>query len=189
MKRKRLDRDIWTSITSKRYIQRQVKNNDFEGLLSVLYIDDVSNASRWEYPDKVIPVCDKGMKWLQILPSNENYLITAIIDGENNINIWYIDMIAGQGLADDNVAFFDDLYLDLIVRPNGDIKIDDMDELEEALKQKDITEELFDLALKTKEKLQNGILTDIPELYDFCIRSMLEIESNNYNKNNVPCSR
>lgn len=176
MKRKRLDRDIWTSITSKKYIQRQVKNKEFDGILSLLYIDEVSNVSRWNFPDKEITVCDRGMIWLQILPADEYYLITAMIDDQNEINLWYIDMIAGQGLDEDSVAFYDDLYLDLIVRPNGDIKIDDRDELEEALKENDITEEQYRLALSTKEKLQNGLLTDIPKLTDFCLRSMREME-------------
>ncbi|MEA4832948.1 hypothetical protein SDC9_143525 [bioreactor metagenome] len=179
MKRKRLDRDIWTSITSKRYIQKQIKNSDFNGIVSLLYIDDVSTASRWKYPDKEITVCDKGMKWLQIMPFDEYYVITAMINDQSNINIWYIDMIANKGFSEDNVAFFDDLYLDLTVRPNGDIDIDDMDELEDALKQNDITDDLFNLALSTKEKLQKGILTDIPKFNDFCIKLMLDIENIN----------
>ncbi len=170
MQRKRLDRDIWTRITSKRYIQKHKKCNDFEGIVSLLYIDEVSLPSRWEYPDEVITVCDKGMKWLQIMPESENYVITAMINDENIINLWYIDIIANQGYAEDDVAFFDDLYLDLIVRPNGDIKIDDMDELEEALIKKDITEELFYLALKTKEKLINVILNDLANLNNFCMK-------------------
>lgn len=68
------------------------------------------------------------------------------------------------------------MYLDLIIRPNGDIRIDDMDELEEALKQNDITEDIYRLALSTKENLINDLLNDLPKLYEFCIQSMLQIE-------------
>lgn len=176
MKRKRMDRDIWTRITAKRYTQQHISNHNFEGIVSLLYIDDVSSPSRWEYPDQVITICDKGMKWLQIMPSNEYYLITAMINEENNINLWYIDIIADQGFDNDTVAYYDDLYLDIIVRPNGDIKIDDMDELEEALRENDITEELYKLALKTKDHLVKGILKDIPRLQNFCMQLMLEME-------------
>ena len=38
-------------------------------------------------------------------------------------------MIAEQGSDADGVPYFLDLYLDLVVYPNGEIKVDDMDEL------------------------------------------------------------
>ena len=177
MQRKRLDRDIWTTITSKRYVQKYIHSEGFRGIVSILYIDEVSKASIWDYPDAKIPVCDSGMKWLQILPDDENYLITAMCSPEDHINIWYIDMIAGKGFASDHVAVFDDLYLDLIVRPNGDIKVDDMDELVDALAQKDITEELYKLALATKEKLEKHVLNDIPNLHGFCMKLLREIQT------------
>ena len=39
-----------------------------------------------------------------------------------------------------------------------------MDELEEALSQKDITQEQFDLAIDTSHELKNGILRDMNQL-------------------------
>ena len=39
-------------------------------------------------------------------------------------------MIAKQGIDYDGVPYFDDLYLDLVVYPDGTIVVDDMDELE-----------------------------------------------------------
>ena len=80
---------------------------------------------------------------------------------KNDILVWYIDMIAKQGTDADGIPYFDDLYLDLVVYPNGEIKTDDMDELEEALRQKDITQEQFDLALHTAAALRDGLLSDI----------------------------
>ena len=159
---------IWTSITKKRYIQ--IVNTELNGIVSVLYIDDVSNVSRWEYPDKTITVCEAGMKWLEILPYDENYLITAMLNSDDVIDVWYIDIFAGYGFDSDQVAYYDDLYLDLIVRPNGDIKIDDMDELEDAFANKIITKELFDLALLTQAKLENGILRNISKLNNDCMK-------------------
>ncbi len=61
------------------------------------------------------------------------------------ILLWYIDMIADQGADPDGVPYFDDLYLDLIVYPDGTIKEDDMDELAETLAQKEISEEQYPL--------------------------------------------
>ena len=42
-------------------------------------------------------------------------------------------MIDTQGYDDDGVPYFYDLYLDLIVYPDGNIVTDDMDELQGAL--------------------------------------------------------
>ena len=51
----------------------------------------------------------------------------------------YIDMIAGQGKDVDGIAYIDDLYLDLVAYPDGTVLEDDMDELEEALRNGDIS--------------------------------------------------
>lgn len=170
MKRKRLDRDIWTDILDKRYIQKDVNDNSYKGIVSILYIDKVKIPVAWEYPDTDITVCDDGMKWLQFIPSGKNFVITAMVNADNKINLWYIDMIAGYGMDDDGVAYFDDLYLDLVVRPNGDIKVDDMDELIEALEEKDIDKKLYNLALETKDYLISNVLCDINEFNKKCLQ-------------------
>ena len=76
-------------------------------------------------------------------------------------------MIAGQGKDTDGVAYIDDLYLDLVVYPDGTVLEDDMDELEEALRNGDISQELFDLAIETCGRLKNGLLSDIGEFKEF----------------------
>ncbi len=82
------------------------------------------------------------------------YCITAMMNSDNDIVVWYIDMIASQGLDTDGILYFDDLYLDLVVYPNGEIMVDDLDELEEALRQSDITQAQFDLAMNTADTLK-----------------------------------
>lgn len=69
-------------------------------------------------------------------------------------------MIASQGV-EDGIPYFYDLYLDLVVYPDGMVITDDMDELEGALKKGDISEQLFRRAINTKEELENTLLSDI----------------------------
>lgn len=83
------------------------------------------------------------------------------MDEDEKILLWYIDMIAAQGIDADGIPYFDDLYLDLVVYPDGTIIIDDMDELKDVLTKGDITQEQFNLALETSHKLQQGILSNI----------------------------
>lgn len=41
-------------------------------------------------------MCDKGLKWLAILPEKDYYCITAMMNDKEEILLWYIDMIAEQ---------------------------------------------------------------------------------------------
>lgn len=76
-------------------------------------------------------------------------------------------MIAKQGVDVDGVPYFDDLYLDLVVYPDGTIIVDDMDELEEALSEKDITQEQFNLAIETSRRLQRDMLSNISSFMEY----------------------
>lgn len=167
MKRSQLSYDEWKCIISKELSGKRVKEDFFEGYIGLIKILQVSEAQRWEVHGEEITVCDMGLKWLTILPQNEYYCITAMMDEKNNVLVWYIDMIAGQGEDADGMPWFDDLYLDLIVFPTGEIVVDDRDELEEALRQKDITREQYDLALRTADELREGLLKDVDSLQKY----------------------
>lgn len=138
-------------------------------------IKQVSEIQKWKFNGEDIVVCDKGIKWLSILPQSDFYCITAMMNERNEILVWYIDMIAKQGTDADNIPYFYDLYLDLVVYPNGEILVDDMDELEKALQEKDITQEQFDLAIETAGKLKRGLLSDIRSLICFTEKCYQEL--------------
>lgn len=176
MKRKRLDRNVWWDITEKRYIQKTVRTEEFEGHLSVLYIDGMTRPTVWALPEGTVTVCDVGMKWLQILPQAGDFLITAMINRENRIVHWYIDMADGWGYLEDGMAYYDDLYLDLEVQPCGWHKVDDMDELQEALDDGDISQAQFDRALDTLDRLTRGILPDVGRFEAWCMRLLAVAE-------------
>ena len=76
-------------------------------------------------------------------------------------------MIGEQGTYPDGIPYFFDLYLDLVVYSDGRIAVDDMDELEEALSQKKITQEQFDLAVSTCDELKDRLLRDITRFKDY----------------------
>lgn len=76
-------------------------------------------------------------------------------------------MLAEQGYDKDDVPYFYDLYLDLIVYPDSTIIEDDMDELQNALEINDITQQQFDLAIKTSSEIKNGLLSDHVAFKDY----------------------
>ena len=160
MKKCRLTYDEWKCIKEKQQTIQFFSTSKFCGYISVLEIKDVSEPQVWNFNGKEQIVCDKGIKWISILPKDKYYCITAMLDQNEEIIVWYIDMIASQGV-DDGIPYFYDLYLDLVVYPDGTIIVDDMDELEGALKSGVISEQLFRLALNTKEELENTLLSDL----------------------------
>ena len=160
MKKCRLTYDEWKCIKEKQQTIQFLSTNKFCGYIGVLEIKDVSEPQVWNFNGKEQIVCDKGIKWISILPKDKYYCITAMLDQNEEIIVWYIDMIASQGV-EDGIPYFYDLYLDLVVYPDGMVITDDMDELEDALKKGDISEQLFRRAINTKEELENTLLSDI----------------------------
>lgn len=167
MKRSRLSYDEWKCILSKEHNIKYINTESFKGYIGQIDILDVTSPQIWKFKGDDIVVCQKGYKWISILPSDEYYSITAMMNGENKILLWYIDMIAGQGIDIDYIPYFDDLYLDLIVYPDGSVFEDDRDELEEALSDGNITFEQYELANYTCNKLKDGLLADIETFVTF----------------------
>ena len=178
MKRKRFGAYRWSSILRKRYKQQVFSREDFRGIVGLLYIDESTQDTFWELKGMPVEVCGKGMKWLQMMPEERNCVITAMISPENTINLFYIDMIGGGGLdEEDQIAYFDDLFLDLIIHPSGIFHVDDRNELDDAYAQGKITKELYEHALMTCENLQEQLSKHFDEFMEFCKRYLKEMES------------
>lgn len=99
-----------------------------------------------------------------------------MMNGKEEVVVWYIDMIAEQGIDADGIPYFYDLYLDLVIYPDGTVLVDDRDELEEALKEGDISEKQYRLALDTADYLQEGMLRDIAEFKAFTKRCLESVK-------------
>ena len=173
----RLTYDEWKCILAKKRIGKTVDTSEFSGYVGILNISEVSEPQIWKYNGEDLVVCNNNYQWLTIMPKNDYYCITAMMNDQREIQVCYIDMIAEQGYDKDGVPYFYDLYLDLVVYPDGTIIEDDMDELQDALRKGDITKQQFDLALITSDKLQKELLSDsvafrdyIQTMYDIVIR-------------------
>ena len=165
MKKSRLTYDEWKCIKEKQQTIQYVETVIFNGFIGFIEINDVTEPQIWKFNGEDVIVCEKGIKWLTLLPKDKYYCITAMMNEKEDIILWYIDMIESQGVEDD-VPYFNDLYLDLVVYPDGNIITDDMDELEDAFKNGIITEQQFHLAINTKEELKT-LLADIDSFVRF----------------------
>ncbi len=104
-----------------------------------------------------LKVIDNGYYILEILPKTENYAIRVYFDNNKNILEYYIDITNGCGIEEESkIPYYDDLYLDITIT-NGQIKVLDQDELENAFSNKLIDINTYNKAIKTKDKLLEEI--------------------------------
>ena len=160
MYRCRLTYDEWKCMLSKKRVGKWFETKSFVGYLGMLEIEEVSEPQIWQYQGQALTVCDNHYRWLTILPQEDFYCITVMMNEEDQVQVCYIDMIEEQGIDEDGVPWFDDLYLDLVVYSDGTVGEDDRDELESALEAGEITEAQYDRAIDTCKKLQTGLLKD-----------------------------
>ena len=167
MYRCRITYDEWKCMKKKRRVGKVIRQADFTGYIGILDILEVSEPQIWKYNGKEVTVCNNNYQWLSIMPENEYYCMMVMMNEKQEIQVCYVDMIAEQGYDADVVPYFYDLYLDLFVYPDGTIIEDDMDELESALQSGDISQQQFDLAINTSNKLKTGLLNDPAALKEY----------------------
>ncbi|SFM18499.1 hypothetical protein SAMN03159341_11988 [Paenibacillus sp. 1_12] len=155
MKRKCADRPDWLRILEKEYKQLYVNDDSYRGYITYLHLRKVREPLLVTYDTKDICIVDDGFKWLMYFPQESGYSVTTTFDSHGNIVQWYFDIIKNQGLTNEGIPYIDDLYLDLVLLPDGTLYVLDEDELGEALDAKEISKHDFDNA--------NVILSDLIE--------------------------
>ncbi|MBQ7776934.1 MAG: DUF402 domain-containing protein [Lachnospiraceae bacterium] len=180
MKRKRLDRDKNWGFQHFPYYQMRVDMEGFHGLASLIDLVD-GEYFYWDYPKAgKAAVCGKGMKWLQLVPDDRSHMITVkylpqskMIRGEklsHSVSVWYVDIIEGIGYAEDGVAIFVDKYLDVIFTPQGDVVVDDRDELDAAYSSGELTKEQYEGALREGDLVVKELCTDVEATELYCAK-------------------
>jgi hypothetical protein len=167
MERRFVNRPNWTRILERRFKLSYVENDDFAGYISALYMDKVREPLVKEVAGQSLCIVDNRYIFLQHLPNNEHYSLTTMYDASGELVQWYFDITRQNGVDKEGMPFFDDLYLDVVVLPTGQINLLDELELEEALKTKDITQSEYDMAYEMANKIINGIGKDVAALRDF----------------------
>lgn len=83
-----------------------------------------------------------------------------MMDSNYDIKVSYIDLIDSQGIDTDGTPFFYDLYLDLVVYPDGEIIVDDKEELDQSFQTGNISSNQYHRTLSVSNELLTGILAD-----------------------------
>ncbi|GHU36880.1 hypothetical protein FACS1894105_08000 [Clostridia bacterium] len=167
MKRKRFDRDIWNFGDSP-YYQMRVDTGEFHGLVCLLKLTsgnmniDGGNYQYWDTPKAgKVAVCGKGMTWLQLIPDGREHAVTVKYLPGGIMSVCYIDIIENIEYDPDGVAVFIDKYLDVVFTPQGDVSIDDRDELDAAFESGELSDAQYKAALDECDRVVGEYCSDI----------------------------
>lgn len=187
MKHKRLNRDLGWGFQYYPYYQIRIDNEIFHGLVCLIKLTD-GEENYWETPKAGrIQVTGGGMCWMQLVPDNTSRVVTVMYfpDGQHDTerinypepanikyqpSIWYVDVIDGMEYDEYGIAMFIDKYLDVIFTPEGDVKIDDRDELDEAFNSGELTKEQYESAISECEEILKDYCEDIRQTEAWCAR-------------------
>ncbi|MBO1511112.1 DUF402 domain-containing protein [Metabacillus bambusae] len=145
LKRKYGDRPDWKRVIKKEYRQLFLDTEGFKGYISLIKINSVLEPLYVQYGEKRFCIVDDNYIWLQHFPSEQRYSVTTMFNPKGEVVQWYIDICKQNGI-ENNVPWMDDLFLDIVVLPTGDVIQKDTDELEDALNQGIIDEALYNIA-------------------------------------------
>ena len=87
----------------------------------------------------------------------EGYKVSRFLRSDNTLVYWYCDIIDYQYDEEKNAYTFRDLLADVIVMPDGFVKVVDLDEFEQALEAESLTGMDVRKALRSLSKLLNII--------------------------------
>lgn len=173
IKHVRLTFDEWNRSIRKKTIYL---SEDEEQCYALINIDQVKEPQVWEVFNSRSVVANDGYKWLVTAPKNENYVITMYMDENDKPILWYIDMIDGQGVDEDGVNYYNDIFLDLLVSEKRQVVEDDRDELEKALVYGIINQKQYQQANVTAEKLKQKIEEYPNWILEYCQEVLEKIQ-------------
>ncbi len=192
MTKKRLDRDAKWFFQGFPYYQMRMDTEDFHGLVSVIELKD-GDYFFWDMPKAgKTPVCGKGMIWMQLIPDDQHRAITAKflpasrtvrgVGYSKSVSLWYVDVIDDWGYDEDKVAYFTDQYLDVKFDVEGDVIIEDRDELDAAYKSGELSDEQYQRAIAEGNAIVSELCSDIGKTQLWCEKilqlAMQRIENN-----------
>lgn len=172
----KLFKRYWISL-KKRYADRHVGERTQNTELKIISTEDKffkGDIYFYNFSDVkekiLIPsgkcILDNNYKWLEFYNYDSRVKLTAIYDEDNEIIEWYFDIAREIG-KENGVPYEDDLYLDVVVTPSGDVILLDEDELKEAFDKKEMTKQEYDEAYKIAYKLMERLKNNKDKLQEY----------------------
>lgn len=163
MRKKFIDKVYMREVTDKLWYLEY--NNQINGYIALKYIKDIDKPLTAFCNGKKYVGLDKGYSILEYVPNGVNYNCRVFFNTKNEPLCYYFDINNGVGIEDD-IPWYDDLYLDVtmecyaITEIGNYIRLDDEQEFKKAYKEGLISEDLYkkgyDVAIKLMAELRQG---------------------------------
>ena len=147
------------------YSQKRIDEEFFKGYVAFVKIKDVQNPLIVNDGEKDVCIKDNDYEWIEVYPDNEHYVITIMFDNNDNLIQWYFDIAKEIGI-ENNIPYEDDLYVDIVITPNGRKEILDEEELMDALNKNEITQEDVELVYETVKLIEDKFVNNFSYLTD-----------------------
>ena len=167
-KKKTMLRSEWVGIEEKTHADMRVSNSWFTGCAGLLRMDRVDEPFSVNYFDRRVQITGKDYMWLQLAPENENYWATVMFDEKGELLECYFDITSENHVLEEGKSWFYDMILDVVIAPGSEILLLDANELDDALKQGEITEAQYEFAMHARERLLKKIQGREKAFFDMC---------------------
>lgn len=171
-----MSRKNWIRVNDRSYAYKTISSETFKGEAGLIHIKSVQKPSTVYYNNTAINIVDNNYYWLQFAPKDEHYWLTVMYNDKSELIQYYFDVTYENHVTNDGESYFYDLYLDVVVLPDGTLFLLDEDELEDALNLKIINKDTFNLAHKTAKGLMKKLEGKEPELREFCNHYFIELK-------------
>ena len=133
---------------------KSFNNSDFVGDIALIKFNKMNKP----YMIENINLCmaNDNYKWLEFYDYNKKYRLTAMYNENNEIIEWYFDIARKIG-NEKGMPYEDDLYLDVVVTPKGDLKLLDEDELKDAFDRFEVNKLDYEMAYNEAKQLMNKL--------------------------------
>ena len=148
-----------------KFIQRRVVEDYFKGYVCKVTVNKVTKPIVVNSKGEELVLLGDDYVWYMAYPDNEKYALTIMYDNKFNLIEWYFDIAKRLGIKN-GIPYEDDMYLDLVIKPDGTVELLDEDELKDALDKDIITKEDYDEAYLTVNKLIDKYQKNIDELLE-----------------------
>ena len=123
-------------------------------------------------------IIDNNYKLLEFYDYSSKVKLSAFYNNKSEIIEWYFDIAKEIG-KENGVPYEEDLYLDVVVRPDGKIVLLDEDEIKLALKRHEITQSDYEMAYEETDKLIQSLNENKGKLRKFTDKYLEYFEKNN----------
>ena len=159
-RRKYADRTRWVRVLERSFAVGRLETPAFSGYVTRLDIVKVLAPLYKTSVGRRLCLADAGYTWLQHFPDGERYCVTTVLNSDSEVVHFYIDVADKTGVSEENVPWWDDLYLDVLVVPGVGSEIVDEDDLEQGLADGVIIEEGAERARAEAKRLKGLIDAD-----------------------------